>query len=348
MYQPSQPARRSRARSGIALGLAVAALTVTATACGGGSAELGSPDQPSLRVGLVDSIGAVPFIIGTSPDQHSFMDAGLTITVQKFATQADELTALADGKIDVAYGEYAQFLNSNSSLAASDNIRVVSEAYDAGTGSIGLMTKSGYTLPPWGSNDATHHTFDCNGSVTIAVPEKSGIEYLALAGWLQALGSPLRTDCPAIQENANANDVIAGVASGRYTAAALQEPYVTAAQITAGLQMNQDLTTGNAASVPVDGYFATKKFVTTYPRTTAIFASVMAKLQQSDSQRVVIETALRSAGQIDPRVISTMQLGDYPSVVLPAKLDIVLRLMSGAGTRSSMIDSAKLTSLSTG
>src|SRR5438270_971859 len=138
MVQPSQPARRSRARSGVALGLAAAAVATAVTACGSTSNGLGSPDQPNLRVGLVDSVGAVPFEIGTSPNQHSFMDAGLTITVQKFDTQADELSALAADKIDVAYGEYAQFLNAQSSLAASGNIRVVSEAYDAGSGTIGL------------------------------------------------------------------------------------------------------------------------------------------------------------------------------------------------------------------
>ncbi len=347
MYQPSQPARRSRARSGTALGLAVAVLAATATACGGGSSGLGSPDQPNLRVGLIDSIGAVPFEIGTSPNQHSFMDAGLTITVQKFTNQSDELTALASGKIDIAYGEYAQFLNSSSQLAVNDGIRVVSEGYDAGTGTIGLMTKSGYTLPSWGPSNDTHHPFDCNGSVTIAVPSKKGIEYLALASWFSSLGSPLPTSCDAIREDGNPGQTIAGVASGKYTAAAMQEPFVTAGQITAGLQMTQDLTTGNASAVPVDGYFATKDFVTRYPRTTAIFNAVMAKLQAFSSQRVIVETALRNAGTVDPRVVSTMQLGSYPSVVLPAKLDIVLRLMNGAGTISGMMDAAKLTSLPT-
>jgi NitT/TauT family transport system substrate-binding protein len=345
MVQPSQPVRRSRVRSGVALGLAAAAVTTALTACSSSSNGLGTPDQPNLRVGLVDSVGAVPFEIGTSPNQHSFMDAGLTITVQKFDTQSDELAALAQNKIDVAYGEYAQFLNAQSSLATSDNIRVVSEAYDAATGTIGLLTQTGYTLPNWGANDGTHHGFDCNGPVSIAVPSKKGTEYLALTSWLQSLGSPLPAQCNAIQENGNPLQIIQGVATGKYSAAAVQEPYVTGGEITAGLQMSQDLTTGNAAAVPVDGYFATKSFVAQYPKTTAIFAAVMAKLQASTGQRVVVETALRAAGTIDQKVISTMQLGTYPAVVLPAKLDIVLRLMSGAGTVSGVMDSAKLTNL---
>lgn len=345
MVQPSQPARRSRVRSGVALGLAAAAVATALSACGG-SNGFGSPDEPNLRVGLVDSIGALPFEIGTSPSQHSFMDAGLTITVQKFDTQSDELNALATNKIDVAYGEYAQFLSGQSSLAANDNIRIISEAYDASAGTIGLLTHTGYTLPNWGPSDGTHRPFDCNGPVSIAVPSKKGIEYLALASWFQSLGSPLPADCNAIRENSNPTQILAGVASGEYTAAAVQEPDVTAGEISAGLQMYQDLTTGDAAAVPVDGYFATKTFVQRYPKTTSIFATVMAKLQAYSSQRVVVETALRSAGTVDPKVISMMQLGTYPSVVLPGRITIVLRLMSGAGTISGVMDSARLTDLS--
>jgi len=344
MFQPSQPARRSRHRSGIALGLAAALLAAAATACSGSSNGLGSPDQPNLRVGLIDSIGAVPFQIGSSTTTHAFMDAGLNITVQKFDNQQEELAALASDKIDIAYGEYAQFLNGSSTLATSDNIRVVSEGYDAGSGTIALLKRTGFTLPTWGAGAG--NAFNCNGSVSIVVPSKQGTEYLALAAWFQSLGSPLPTNCPAIVANPNPAQAIGAVASHQATAAVLQEPYVTAAEISGGLQLDQDLATGNASAVPVDGYFATKTFVTKYPHSTAIFAAVMAKLQASSGQRVVVETALRNSGSgIDSRVIAAMQLGTYPSVVLPAKLDIVLRLMSNAGTVNGLLDSAKLTNL---
>jgi NitT/TauT family transport system substrate-binding protein len=343
MYQPSQPVRRSRRLAGLALAGATAAVAVTATACSSGASGLGSPDQPTVRVGLVSSVGAVPFEIGIAQGNNSFMSAGLTITAQTFDTQADELTALAAGKIDIAYGEYAQFLNSNSTLADSDNLRVVSEGYDAGSGTIGLLTRVGRALPSWGPNNQ----FNCDGPTTIAVPSKSGTEYLALASWFQSLGAPLPnpTKCNAIREIPNPTQAIGAVATGQVSATALQEPYVTAGQINAGLQVAQDLATGNAQAVPVDGYFSTKTFVLKYPRTTAIFGAVMSKLQASSGQRVVVETALRTAGQLDSKVVATMQLGTYPSVVLPAKLDIVLRLMSGAGAVNGALDSAKLTNL---
>jgi len=341
MSQPSQSARR-----GIALGLAAATAAAVLSACSGSSSGLGSPDDSSpLRVGVIDSVGDVPFQIGSqqngsSPYSRAFMNAGLTMVVQNFASQSDELAALAANKIDIAFGEYAQFFNSSSQLADSDNLRVVSEGYDAAAGTIGLLTQKNAALPNWGPNNQ----IKCDGDTTIAVPSLRGTEYLALAAWLQSLGSPLPAQCAAIHEVANPAQAITMVARGQVSAAALQEPYVTAAQISAGLQVTQDLATGNAQAVPVDGYFATKDFTVKYPRTTAIFAAVMAKLQASAGARVIVETALQSSA-IDKHVIAAMQLGTYPTAVLPAKIDIVLRLMGTAGTINGQLDSAKLTNL---
>src|SRR5437016_5609211 len=240
MSHPRQPARRRRLLSGLALGLAVAATAATATACSGGSSGLGSPDTTTLRVGVVDSLGVVPFEIGISASYHSFSDAGLAITEQKFASEDDEMAALAQSKIDIAYGEYSQFLS--------------------------------------GGDDAPNLKFP------------------------------------------DATTLIGAVARGQVSAAALQEPYVTAGEIDANLRVAIDLGTGNAADVPVDGYFATSSFVTKFPHTTAIFASVMAKLQAVGGQRIAVETALKTQAGNDPLVTATMQLGSYPTVVLPAKL----------------------------
>jgi NitT/TauT family transport system substrate-binding protein len=344
MSQPSQSARRTRRRAGLALAAAAALASTALAGCSGSSSGLGSPDQSTIRVGMINSIGAVPFQIGDSKDDHAFMDAGLTVIVQTYDTEQDELAALTANKIDIAFGQYAEFLYSKSSLANNDDIRVVSEGYDAGSGTIGLLTTAGRTLPNWGPGN----TFNCDGGTHIAVPDTIGTEYLALASWFQSLGVPLPSACAAIVRIPDPKTAIGAVAGGQVAAAVLQEPYVTAGQVTAGLQVAQDLATGNAAAVPVDGYFATKTFTQKYPRTTAIFAAVMTKLQSTTGHRVVIETALRATNLLDTRVIASMQLGTYPSVVLPAKLDIVLRLMSGAGTVSGQLDSAKLTDLAAG
>lgn len=345
MSHPRQPARRRRLLPGLALGLAVATAAATATACSGGSSGLGSPDTTTLRVGVVDSLGVVPFEIGISASYHSFSDAGLAITEQKFANEGDEMSALAQNKIDIAYGEYSQFLSggtdaANLNLAAQNGIRVVSEAYDAAPDTLALLVRKGGSLPSLPQKDF------CKGSYTIGVTSFYGTEYLALSNWLQSQSTPVALNsCAAIQQFPDATTLIGAVARGQVSAAALQEPYVTAGEINAGLRVAVDLASGNAADVPVDGYFATTSFVTKYPHTTAIFASVMAKLQSVGGQRIAVETALGTQAGNDPLVTAAMQLGTYPTVVLPAKLQIVNQLMNAAGTINGPLNIATLTNL---
>jgi NitT/TauT family transport system substrate-binding protein len=349
MSHPRQPARRRRFLSGLALGVTAATVAAAATACGGGSSGLGSPDITTLRVGVVDSVGVVPFEIGISPTYHSFSDAGLAITEQKFASESDELTALAQDKIDIAYGEYSQFLSGGANgpnLAAQNGLRIVSEAYDAAPETIALVVRRGGqapTLPvPAGANF-------CKGSYKIGVTGYYSTEYLALSNWLQSQSTPVTVnDCSAIVPLGDPTTVIRAVASGQITAGALQEPYVTGGEIDASLRIAADLASGNAADMPVDGYFATAGFVARYPRTTAIFAAVMAKLQAAGGQRIAVEAALGTQTGNDPLVTSTMQMGTYPTVVLPAKLEIVNQLMNSAGTISGPLNIATLTDLGTG
>jgi len=345
MSHPRQPARRRRLLSGLALGLAVATAAATASACSGSSSGLGSPDTTTLRVGVVDSLGVVPFEIGISANYHSFSDAGLAITEQKFASQDDEMAALAQSKIDIAYGEYSQFLSggtdaANLNLAGQNELRIVSEAYDAAPNTVALLVRKGGTAPALPQKDF------CKGSYTVGVTSYFGTEYLALSNWLQAQNTPIALkNCLAIHTFPDATSLITAVARGQITAAALQEPYVSAGEINAGLRVAADLATGNAQDMPVDGYFATSTFVTKYPHTTAIFASVMAKLQSVGGQRIAVETALGTQTGNDPLITASMQLGTYPTVVLPAKLEIVNRLMNSAGTISGPLNIATLTDL---
>jgi NitT/TauT family transport system substrate-binding protein len=347
MSHPRRTARRRRLLTGLALGVATASVAVSATACSGGSSGLGSPDTTNLRVGVVDSVGVVPFEIGISPQYHSFSDAGLAITEQKFASEGDEMTALAQNKIDIAYGEYSQFLSGGGSpsqnLTSKNQIRIVSEAYDASPDTIALVVRKGGVAPNLPLQNGRDF---CKGSYTIGVSSYYSTEYLALSSWLQSQSTPVAIgNCQAIVNLGDPTTVIKAVASGQITAGALQEPYVTAGEIDASLRVAADLASGNAADMPVDGYFATTDFVTRYPRTTAIFAAVMAKLQATGGQRIAVETALATQAGNDPLVTSAMMLGSYPTVVLPAKLEIVNRLMNSAGTINGPLDVATLTNL---
>jgi NitT/TauT family transport system substrate-binding protein len=341
------PSRRGRLRRAVGGGLAAAVLAVVSAGCSGGSSSgLGSPDQPLLRVGLVQDVGAVPFEIATSAAEHGFSSAGITVNTQLFNTDADEIAALKAGTIDIAYGSYASFLSSNSSLATSGDLRVLADAYDAGPGTVGLVVRQG-ALPPSASRIQSGAS-----NAKIAVPggtEGDSVEFLALSSWLESSGYPIGIPGDLgdadIKFVASPAAAIAAVASGTVDAAALQEPYVTSSEEQQGLRLAVDLASGSTASMPLDGYFTTSTFAAKYPRSSAIFAATISKYQEMASSQVAVETALKNQPGADTDVISTMQFGTYPLVLLDAKLDITIGLMNTAGIAANNVTSLKLTSL---
>jgi NitT/TauT family transport system substrate-binding protein len=344
------PPHRGRLLRTTGLGLAAAVFAAGAAGCSGGSSSsLGSPDQAVLRVGLVPDVGSAPFDIATSADEHGFSSAGLTVDVQQFASDAEEMAALKAGSIDIAYGSYAAFLSGSSPLAAAGQLRVLTDAYDAAAGTVGLVVRAGHHVP------TPQEIQGGSSRGTIAVPGAStgdSTEFLALSTWLESSGNPIEAPGigprnPAIQFVSTPQQALQEVASGQVAGAVVQEPYVTQGEEQNGLREAVDLASGGLASMPLEAYFTTSDFVAKAPRSSALFAAVMAKYQEQASSRVEVETALRSQQGANTEAISTMQLGTYPFVLLATKLDITILQMDNAGIGAQNLNSQTLTDLTT-
>ncbi|HEY3869395.1 MAG TPA: hypothetical protein VGM10_13630 [Actinocrinis sp.] len=350
MSHPRRAARRPRPLTGISLGLAAVLAAGGVAACGN-SGGLGSPDLSDVTVGMVaGSLGAVPFEFGDSTSQHAFSDAGLNITVQNFTSESDEDAALKSGKIDIAYGEYGEFLSGDgSTLAATGDIRVLDNSFNAGTDSIALVVRNGEAGPTVTGLDSP--TAYCTNDYTIAVPGAYSDDYLALATWLDSQDAPAPepnqlSTCPAIMSVGSEQAALTAVASNQASAAVLQEPFVTTGEVQQGLEVADDLTAGAATSMPLDGFFASSTFTAKYPRTSAIFASVMAQMQGKCAQRFVVEQALDTgATQTQEGIYATMELGEYPTSVMTSSLSTVVQLMSSAGLLGGQVNISTLTEL---
>jgi NitT/TauT family transport system substrate-binding protein len=346
-------ARSGRVRPGVrALGLGAALVlsAATASACSGSSgASLPAPDQPNITVGVTTSLGDVPFLMGVAngdtPGAGSFTKAGLSVTVQTFPTETAEMAALSSGSIQIAYGEYGQFFAANDPLAASDQLKILSAGYDATAGSIMMLVPKGSAAPNYTAVQ------DGSPGASIAVPSATGPEYLALAAYLNSIGSPISSTIGMGGSGEQNNDIkvisdptveITAAVTHQVSAIVLQEPYATLAQEQDGLVPEVDLASGDSTAVPLDGYFASSTFIQKYPKTAEDFTAVMTQLQALGTSRTVIEAAILSA-QTTPTqayedTVATMQLGTYPTTTIPAKISIVGQLMDDAGTISSPLD----------
>lgn len=347
--------RRPRAVRTMAAGAALVLSAGALSACSGGSGDsLPAPDQPSIRVGVVTSLGDVPFLIGvatgSAPGNGSFNKAGLTVNIQTFTTETQEIAALASGSIDIAYGEYGQFFAADDPLAKSNSLKILSAGYDATSGSIVMLVPRGGSAPDYKAVQ------NQDSGTAIAVPSATGPEYLALSDYMNTQHAPIssaigmgggtgtgNSDVTVVPDPAT---MITQLVSGQVSAIVMQEPFATMAEEQDGLVPAVDLATGDSTNMPLDGYFASSTFVNKYPKTAADFSAVMSKLQAVGQSRTEIEAAILAATSsptpAEQEYVATMQLGTFPTSTIPAKIDIVGTLMNDAGTISAPLDVASI------
>ena len=348
--------RRPGALRALTAGAALILTAASLSACSSSGADaLPAPDQANIKVGVIsDSIGDIPFLIGvadgTATGNGAFRKAGLNVSVQPFGSEADEISALNNGSIDIAYGEYGQFLAFDDPLAKAGHLQVLADAYDAGPGSMELMVR------PGASNPNLTAVFDqIKNGPQIAVPSDTGPEYISLADYFNSLKMPISSVVGQGQEGTGNRDIqvesdptklMQGVADGQYAAGVLQEPYATMAEEQYGLIPAADLSSGDSAGVPLDGFFANSTFLDKFPKTAEVFNAVFSKLQAIGASRVAIEQAIL-AGTTNPSTavkeyVATMQLGSFPTSTVPEKISIVSELMYNGGTISTPLDISAL------
>jgi NitT/TauT family transport system substrate-binding protein len=332
--------RRRLGAYGGALAL-VGGLT-SACSTGGGSVE-----KPNLNVGVVTGIGAATFELGVN--QKLFDQSGLSLNVTDYPTDSAAESALQKGQIDIAFGDYSEFLNVGSSPVAT-SLQVIGEGYDAGENTIGLVASAGSSLKTAslsGSGGVASQI--SGGSVSVDVPDLASPEYLALANWAISEQYPLSLTAEKVNAAGTNSDgpttagtEINAVISGSVGAVILQEPYLTQAIETGKVIELANLDSGNAENMPISGYFTLRSTAQKDPNTIAAFESALAQVQDLGVSRVAVEQAL-TAAKVSADVAATTAIGNYPSGIVAANLTNVLSLMGSANLQTSSLDAATLT-----
>jgi len=341
--RPVRHSRSWRRRLG-AYGGALALVGGLTSACSSGG---GSVEKPNLNVGVVTGIGAATFELGLK--QKIFDASGLSLNVTDYPTDSAAESALQKGQIDIAFGDYSEFLEVGTSPVAT-SVQVVGEAYDAGENTIGLVASSSSSLKTTtlsGSGGVAAQI--SNGSVSVDVPDLASPEYLALASWAISEQNPLSLTAEKVSAAGTSSDgpttagaMINAVISGSVGTAVLQEPYLTQAIETGKVTEIANLDSGNAENMPISGYFALRSTAQKNPNTIAVFESALAQVQALGASRVEVEAALTGA-KVSPEVASTTAIGNYPSNIVAANLTNVLSLMGSANLQTADLNAATLT-----
>jgi NitT/TauT family transport system substrate-binding protein len=119
---------------------------------------------------------------------------------------------------------------------------------------------------------------------------------------------------------------------GAWSAAFLAEPYVSIAEEQYGVQVLADLDQGATTNFPIDGYVATKAWVTGHPAAAAAFVRAIEEGQVlAEGNRGLVEAAIAKSDELSPVVTSVMALPGFPAGPVDEKriqrvADFMLRL----------------------
>ncbi|TVZ04922.1 ABC transporter substrate-binding protein [Trebonia kvetii] len=311
---------RSRMRI-LAPPLAIALLALSG--CGGLSANAGSTSpnglqKTTLNVAVVPAVDSAGFFVALY--EGLFARQGLTIHYTPAVSSEEVISQQLTGKYDITGGNYVSFIQHY--VTDHQPLEIVAEGSVMQQG-----TQAIYTMP--GSKIKTLK--ELKGHL-LGINAPLNINYLLAASVLTENGirlNQVRFPTAPIPFPTMA----AALAAGKIDAAAMPEPFASAAEQQYGAVPLADLNQGATQNFPIQGYVATKSWVQQNPGTLRAFLAALSQGQEiADTSRGAVERAMEALkgpmnGQIPPIVAAVMAVNIYPTSIDQVRIQRVADVM---------------------
>ena len=324
--------RRTASRARLFLGVtAVAVLTVVAGCRMPGTSGGYSSQHVSgtINVGAIPGVGDVPLYLALQ--SGAFRQTGLTVHVISYSSISSELRDLQAGKIQVAYGDYANMFYAQAhALAAGGknglNMMIVADGYDAAPNTMEVLTLPnsgivtpknlqgktiGTTEPQLMSMSTAGQPYSLETVATQSVLNNDNVD-LTRVHWLPVASGPA---------------LIGALADHQVSAILATEPTIFQAESQLGAVPVVDSATGATANLPLDGYFALRSFAGKNSAQLNAFRSALETGQSAASQQAPVRAALEHSVGMSMSDASLVTLGIYPTSVNASDLQRVVSLM---------------------
>jgi NitT/TauT family transport system substrate-binding protein len=311
---------RALRRSGLALALGLALVAAGCHVPGTSNSPAGGGQ---LTVAVVPGIDTAPLMVAV--DDGLFRQQGLTVTVKQYSSAIQVYTALQNGAVDVAVGDYTAFFN-----AISNGVRLtlVMDGYDAGSGTMQVLT-----LPTSGITSPADLLNRVVGTPEGAVPGpyQSGfpynIETLAAQSFLNSDGiSPGNVTWRPMQEN----DLLSALKNHRVGAILATDPLIIQAETELGAVEVFDACSGETANLPLSGYFSTTAFAGQHSAALSAFRTALITAQSDAAMRSTVQSVLRGENMTTQQA-ALVNIGQYPTFVNVGQVQRVADLMYTSG-----------------
>jgi NitT/TauT family transport system substrate-binding protein len=250
-----------------------------------------------------------------------FAKEGLTINYTPAASSDTVIDQQVAGKYDITGGNYVSYIQHYVDDHQPLEIIAEGSVMQAGTQAI-------YTMP----NSKIKTLSELKGHL-LGINAPLNINYLLAASVITENGIKLNQvsfpTAPIPFPN-----MAAELAAGKIDAAAMPEPFATAAEQQYGAVELADLNQGATEQFPIQGYVVTKSWAQQNPGTLRAFITALAQGQAlADTSRSSVEQAMETIGggpqngQIAPIVASVMAVNIYPTAIDKVRIQRVADVM---------------------
>jgi NitT/TauT family transport system substrate-binding protein len=311
---------RALRRSGPALALGLALVAAGCHVPGTSNSPAGGGQ---LTVGIVPGIETAPLIIAV--DDGLFRQQGLTVTVKQFSSQAQVYTALTNGTVDVADGDYTSFF---SGISQGQKLTFLMDGYDAATGTMQVLTLPG---SPITSPQTLAGRVVGTPEPALPGPQQQGfpdnIETLAAQSVLQSDNvSPGSVTWKPFPENGLLN----ALKNHRVPAILATDPLIIEAETQLGAVEVFDACNGVTANLPLSGYFSTAAFAGQHGAALTAFRTALTTAQSDAAMRSTVQSVLRGEN-MTTQESALVNIGQYPTFVNTGQVQRVADLMYTSG-----------------
>ena len=314
-HSPVPTRRHPRALAAAAATLAVAGLTA---GCSGGSGATAGATG-TITVAAIKGVDTAPLYSGVS--RGTFAKAGINVKIENYPSVAAEISALRAGKVDVAAGDYVDFLYAES---RQPGLLIVADGYHAAPGVMEVLALPGSNITSaQGLIGKRVGTPEPNEITKFSPGDPYSLESLAAQSVLNDDNiNPDRVHWDPMR----AGNLVTALQDHQVDAIVVQEPYIYEAQNLAGATEVFDACSGATSDLPLSGYFSTKTYASKNGPLLTAFRDQLEKAQADAAQPGPVRAVLASESGMQQSA-ALITIGSYPTTLNPASPTRVATLM---------------------
>jgi NitT/TauT family transport system substrate-binding protein len=267
---------------------------------------------------VVPAVDSAGFFVALQ--EGLFRQRGLTIHYTPAVSSDEVIDQQVAGQYDITGGNYVSYIQHY--VDDHQHLEIIAEGSVMQEGAQAIYTMPGTHITTLsglkGHLLGINAPFNINYLLAASVLTENGIKLSQVQFPTQPIPFP---------------NMAAELAAGKIAAAAMPEPFATAAEQQYGAVPLADLNQGATENFPIQGYVVTKSWAEQNPNTLRAFIAALTQGQEiADTSRSAIERAMESLkgpqnGQIQPIIAAVMAINIYPTAIDKVRIQRVADVM---------------------